>query len=478
MKWLKPGLFFVGACLLFLSSPVAAESAEPYTPPPNLTASPVIVTGYSFAGGQLEYVQIYNSDDVPRHLAGWKIELYVANELLPVLSMEVGDWIAPTNYMLAATEVAVSNADFVLPAVDLTGKTLKELRVVPPENAGFAQHGVNVQSGTYQRNISSTTGNYLSTFSAVVNPTLYGGGSYDFPIATNLQLSEIVAHPRKCSPLETTPDCGDYVKLYNPTAASIDLSRFRLRVGFAGQDASSSNTFLLAGVIAPGQYAVVTHDLDGRDISLTNSGAFVWLEDTYGVVRYDNTVTEYADASAEKKTGWAWAYDSNDGKWKWTSQPTPYNAPSVFVLPVETKKAVAVKTLTPCKEGQYRSEETNRCRNIASAASTLTPCKEGQERNPETNRCRSVAGASTELKPCDPGQERNPETNRCRKATGGDIPDAAFAVQEVPDGDSTFVGWWALAGVGVLAAGYGIWEWRRELWGGIRKIGTFFISRR
>jgi hypothetical protein len=49
-------------------------------------------------------------------------------------------------------------------------------------------------------------------------------------------------------------------------------------------------------------------------------------------------------------------------------------------------------------------------------------------------------------------------------------------VQETPENGGSFAGWWALAGVGALAAGYGIWEWRRELWGGIRKIGTFFTS--
>lgn len=475
MKWLKPGLFFVGICLLFTTSPAAAETAEPYIPPPNLSASPVMITGYSFAGGKLEYVQLYNDGKVPVDLTGWRVELYVTNQATPVATATLADWMAPSNYLLVADEVAVGNPDFILPAHGLTGLTPKELRIVPASNAGFAQHIVAVQNGMYQRNISSTTGNFLSTFSAATNLNLYSGGFYDFLIATNLQFSEVVANPRKCSPLDASLDCGDYVKLYNPTAAPIDLSLFRLRVGYAGQNSSSSNTFVLEGILESGHYAVIAHDVDGQPISITNGGGFVWLEDVYGIVRYDATVTEYADAGADSKQGWAWAYDSTDGLWKWTSQPTPYDTASAFVLPVEPVKA-SLKSAQPCREDQYRSEETNRCRNIASTAAVVTPCKEGQERNPETNRCRSVAGASTDLKPCDPGQERNAETNRCRKATGGDIPGAAFAVQEVPDSASTFVGWWALGGVGVLAAGYGVWEWRREIWSGIRKTASFFTS--
>lgn len=394
----------------------------------------------------------------------------------PVVNVSLNGWISPTNYVLAADQLAVANPDFDFSLGDLAGKTPDKLRIIPASDAGFKLHDAAASSGVKQRNISSSTGDYLSTFSNVTNPELYGGGFYDIPIATKLQLVEILANPKKCSPLATDLACSDYVKLYNPTSLPIDLTQFRLRVGYAGQSSSSSNTFILQGVIEPGRYAVMSVDFDGQPVSITNSGGFVWLEDTYGIMRYDNTVAEYPDASADSKKGWTWAYDTRDGTWKWTSQPTPSNAPNVFVLPSEKQKKSSEKTLVPCKPGQERSVETNRCRSTASATSTLTPCKEGQVRNPETNRCRSATSASTELKPCKPGQERNAETNRCRNIKGGDIPGAAFAVQDVADSLGTFAGWWALAGVGALAVGYGVWEWRREIWNGIRKVGTFFTS--
>lgn len=475
MKWLKTGLLVAAACVFLHGSDAKALDAEPYIPPPSLATSPVIVTGYSLTGAQLNYVQLFNSSDVLVNLAGWKLEYFVTGQTTPVLSVPLSGWMAGSNYIISADIGAVDNADFLYTLDNMSGKQPGELRVVPSQNMGFASHILSVTSGVRERNISTSTGNYLSTFSVVTNPTLYSGGFYEFPGSTLLQFSEIVANPRKCSPLETTPDCSDYVKLYNPSSQPIDLSQFRLRVGYQGQDATSSNTFILYGVVQPGHFAVITSDFDGQPISLTGSGAFVWLEDTYGIMRYDNTILEYPDASAESKKGWAWAYDATDDVWKWTSQPIPNDAPSVFVLPPEKKTATAAKSLVACKEDQYRSEETNRCRSIASASSTLTPCKEDQERSLETNRCRSVKGVSTSLTPCKPGQERNADTNRCRNVTST-IPGAAFAVEPVAETGKEFLGWWALGGVGALAVGYGAWEWRREVWSGIRKVGSFFTS--
>jgi hypothetical protein len=487
MKWLKAGLLVAAACVFLHGSSARALETEPYVPLPNLTASPVVITGYSLAGAQLEYVQLFNNSDVPVNLAGWKAEYFVIGKTESVLSVPLSDWIAPLNYVIVG-----SGGDFSYMLADVNGEQARELRIVPPANSGFASGAVaNITAGERQRN-KSTTGKYTATSAFVLVDiseekeygggyssgslfTLYGGGFYEFPAQSLLQFSEIVANPRKCSPLETLPECDDFVKLYNPTTQPIDLSLFRLRVGYQGQSATSSNTFILDGVIQPGRYAVVTHDFDGRPISVTNSGGFVWLEDMYGVRRYDATVLEYPDAGADSKKGWAWAYDVNSGVWKWTSQPTPNDAPSVFVLPPEKIKTAAVKSLVACKENQYRSEETNRCRNIARTASTLTPCKSGQERNPDTNRCRSILGASTSLKSCKPGQERNPDTNRCRNVTKS-IPEAAFAVEPVAETGKEFLGWWALGGVGALAVGYGAWEWRREVWSGIRKVGSFFTS--
>jgi hypothetical protein len=315
---------------------------------------------------------------------------------------------------------------------------------------------------------------------------------YEYPDSTALQMSEIVPNARNCAPTETALDCSDYVKLYNPTNADIDLSQFRLRNGYKGQTPTTSNTTQLSGFLESGHYAVIPMDI-------TSSASWVWLEDTYGLKQYDGTVTGYPDAAS--KDGQAWAYDTGDGSWKWTSQPTPADSPSVFPVSPDPEPQPST-SLTPCKDGQYRSEETNRCRtivtassslapcgknqyrseetnrcrNIVTASTSLTPCSEDETRNPDTNRCRKVAATSTSLVPCKDGQERSPDTNRCRNVVVASVPEAAFAVEPIKQTGTAFVGWWALGGVGLLALGYAGWEWRQEVTTGIRKIGTFFSS--
>jgi hypothetical protein len=108
----------------------------------------------------------------------------------------------------------------------------------------------------------------------------------------------------------------------------------------------------------------------------------------------------------------------------------------------------------------------------------LKPCADNQFRNPDSGRCKRIASSDElALADCGEGRERNPETNRCRNIkTITSIPEAAFAVESVKDTAQAFVGWWALAGIGLLALGYGVWEWRRELGVLFGKLTAFFHS--
>lgn len=277
-----------------------------------------------------------------------------------------------------------------------------------------------------------------------------------------------------CSPLDASLDCNDYVKLYNPSDATIDLSTLRLRVGYNGQDATSSNTYILGGQLLPGHFTIVNQDESGRSVSVTNSGGYVWLEDTYGVVRYDTTVQNYDDASSDSKQGQAWAYDTTNMTWKWTTTPSPVDGPNLITA-VLADIVANPKVYAVCEPGEYRSEDTHRCRSAAAlAAATLTPCDAGEYRNPATDRCNKVA--VVEEKTCPAGQERNPATGRCRLLPA-EVNDPSFAVEPMEKPSEQFMGWWTIGGVGVGAAGYGVWEWRREVVVAIRKIGNFLLSK-
>lgn len=507
MKLLRLVLVFIALFLMFRAVPVHAIETIPYTPLPVLTDSPVIVTAYALSGGTLGYVQLYNTSQTPVDITGWRLEYTITSQTEPVLSAEIAGTMAPTNYVvLADTMAGIDNADFSYDLDDsLVSAVPTQIRLVPSATSQFAPADLSVKaSGIFQRNKSMSTGNYLSTFAtlAVAEP-LYGGGFYEAPTDTALQFSEVLSSPRDCSPLETALDCADYVKLYNPTDQSIDLSAFRVRFGYSNQNATASNTYKLTGLLAPSHYATIMTSADNRPLSISASGGYMWLEDTYGVARYDATVQAYAAASSSNQ-GQAWAYDVTDGSWKWTIQPTPSDMASVFPIPPPAQPIAAATStlvpcqsnqyrsektnrcrlittvgaqLTPCKEGEYRSEATNRCRSIATvAAASLTPCGPGQERNPDTNRCRNIAQAAATVTPCKAGQERNPSTNRCRNVTSTTVPEAAFAVEPIAEAGTSFVGWWALGGVGALALAYAGWEWRQEVVVGIRKVGIFFSS--
>jgi hypothetical protein len=75
------------------------------------------------------------------------------------------------------------------------------------------------------------------------------------------------------------------------------------------------------------------------------------------------------------------------------------------------------------------------------------------------------------LAPCKEGQERNPETNRCRNVIG-DMPTASFAVEQTNARPDNSIVWWSLAGVGGLAIIYATWEWRQEIIQLVKKVAN------
>ncbi len=306
-----------------------------------------------------------------------------------------------------------------------------------------------------------------------------------------LEVVEILPNHKDCSPLGTSLECGDYVKLYNSSNHDINLANYRLRIGYKGQNPSISNTFTWGQNLDPandeldlsaGQYFTLTTRDDGSLLSVPDDGDFVWLEDAYGQKVY-SPVVEYPSAASTTKVGYSWAFDG--ASWQWTSMPSPEGS-NYFYLPPSTsttssgnelkpcrsdqfrnpltnrckKKDSASSSLKPCRSDQFRNPVTNRCKSKASVSSSLKPCKPNQFRNPATNRCKSKASVGSSLKPCKPGQKRNPLTNRCRKV--GQVAGAAVQkIQDVPQ--KTGVSWWVAGAAGASAVGYGVYEWRSEI---------------
>ncbi len=478
------------------------------TPP---TQPSVVIT--AFGGGIPDFFELYNQSSAPVFLGGWHINVTVQGidpetnqpiEHLYHIALPAG-WLLSKQYHIlqrdgSARDVSVYQLDDVM-SNPVTAKlslvnaeSTVQFDVVPStalSQTQWVQHKQRTNASVKMSGAFST--DYVVKTGA---PVGYTDALYMPPETMPLQIIEILPNARDCSPLDTALDCSDYVKLFNPTSSPVHASQYRLRTDSGGIKSSSTNTFSLPEIIAPGEYVVIRLRDNGESLSITNTGGYVWLEDVYGVKTYQETVVSYPDASATSKKGMSWAYDERDNAWKWMS-PTPYG-PNYWPPEAAGKgaEATGVKALADCGPGKERNPATNRCRNIVSTTgSTLTPCKPGQERNPETNRCRSVAGVSTALKPCAPNQyrnpdtnrckniavttslkpckagyERNPETNRCRKIRASS-KDVATVKDVESNTKANTTGWW-FVGVAVLAAlGYGVYEWRHDLTQKIRKIG-------
>lgn len=467
---------------LLVTVPVQALSAVP--PQPILRSSPLLITQYQRTqlGAQLKYVEFYNSGSELIQLGGWSL-----TSGSTVLTTLPNGYLEPGGYIVLSQGSAVTGASII--ATPLPPIVADTLALVPPAGSGFLATEYALKStgtdGTIWTRTTTQTGYSSSTTSFVADARgPYDSGTYTPPSAPPVRIVEIYPYASDCSPFDVSVLCGDYVKLYNPQARAVTLGDSVLRTDSSSASRTTSNTISLAGVTiaAGGYYTVWLTDSDQR-LSLTNSGGYVWLEDTWGLERFSATLARYDSAGAGQQ-GYAWALGSN-GKWQWTSTPRPTSANVITVPTLGSSSsalgpcpagkfrnpatnrckniASASSSLVPCQAGQTRNPATNRCRSTSSAAASLVPCKVGQERNPATNRCRSTSASTSSLVPCKSGYERNPATNRCRKVASAAIPNAEFAVEPTSDSAGTHIGWLTLGVIVALGIGYGIWEWRREI---------------
>lgn len=500
-----------------------AGSEQPLATSPSpveLPSAPVIITGYQITDASLGFLQVYNKSSTLVSLEGWRLSV-VANtpEGETIIPVTLSGRLLPGKYAVVAQAGRVTKSDTEFAALPKVPEaTVNTLELSLP--GVYRGETVNAQtvSGRWMTLSKSSAGNYTTTSKftpAAVDALLYGGGLYTYPEETPLRIVEIAANPKDCGPLEKAAECVSFIKIFNTSTQVTDVSPYRLRLGYANQPSGIANTIDLNGGIEPGGYKTIQVRDDGDPLKISASTGNVWLEDDLALKTYTESAVSYHDLGIVAHQGQSWALDSDSGEWKWAiptmdgsnnfAVPAPIATTSLATSPVsattpgaslspckpgqyrspETNRCRAVASestvMTPCSDGQVRNLETNRCRTIATAASTLTPCAANQERNPATNRCRSLAAAdtsTTELKPCSANQERNPETNRCRTVAATAMPEAAFKAEPVPDSSATFTGWWTLGGITVLGAGYGAWEWRREMWSLLQRTQRFLTGSR
>lgn len=451
-----------------LFSPFAAYADQLITgptvfPPP----VPLLITAYEMKTGGVDValMEIYSLDDTVIDMTQFSIIDETNGRSLQFSARGTPGYILPDTHVVLSADGVIEDdrATYRIDGWQQTDDALSPVAVktMSIEREGYKPADVAIKASntawfrTYNTSSYSTSSSLSTDVFKGETRILFDDGLYVAPAeAQGLEVSEVYAYASDCSPFQFETDslCSDFIELHNnSTTTVLDLSDLVLRTDSNSSSRSVSNTFTLSGVLAPDDYLLINRTDDGGQISLTNTGGYIWLEDAWGlVVPYNTMMTEWPSISSDLQ---GYSYVGGDGVWQWTARPTPGDAN----IHVEPTVAPAV-----CDEGYERNLATNRCRKIVSTTSTLTPCMEGQERNPATNRCRSIASAVAELIPCDEGYERNPATNRCRKAQSASVPSVPFAVEPV-DVDTPIWQWWVGGAIAAGLAGYAVWEWRHEL---------------
>lgn len=323
-----------------LSLPASAIETAPSVP--NRVAGPFLITGYSFTGTKLRYVQVYNNSSNLASLDGWGIASHSKAPVVTSTYIRLTGLIEPGDHIFAAIPGLVDRTSFELPDVP-TGLSanMGSVSLVAPAASGFNDETVSVPTITtstlketdgtssnyyLRRDISSSTGNYISGFGFILpSEVMKNDRLYTAPTDASLRIVELYTDAGGCSPLESAAICADYVKLFNPGPDPIDMSKYRLRTGTYGQVSSGTNTEPLSGALPAGRYVAVP-------LSLSSSASWVWLEDMYGSVAYERSLVAFPSASSHD--GEAWSYDNLTSQWRWTSIATPFDGPNEFpVLP-------------------------------------------------------------------------------------------------------------------------------------------------
>ncbi len=491
MKRGKWHILAVGASLFLSGMFSYGAQAIDTIPTQFLQEIPLQISAYGWDTNGFSYVQLYNDGDQLLNVNDWQLAYDTA-----VISIDTlfNGKLEPHKHVIISFHNVVQNAtytsqDSILP---IAKSKLILSSKISPEIYRSSEYELKTTFTNWQRSFSTTGEGYTSTMNGSLSAPLklYDDGLYTPPETADFQIDEIYPYASDCTPTDTSILCGDYIKVHVDKNVQ-NIENYVLRTDSSSSSRTSSNSFWL-GAYQPDDNGYITVYLndDGEKISLTNSGGYIWIEDMYGEKLYDKTMTRYESAGTSEQ-GYAWARDHSD-TWSWTTTPMP-NAANRITPPVEeitvcpTGKYLnpdtnrcrtieeTINALAACAEGEIRNPETNRCRKIVATTASLVACGEGQERNPLTNRCRSIASAVAELLPCDEGYERNPATNRCRKVLG--VSTSGNGTNDntttgASDPNLTWLGWGIGSVVGLGAIGYGIYEWRSELLGVVRKIAS------
>jgi len=148
----------------------------------------------------------------------------------------------------------------------------------------------------------------------------FGGGSGGNGAANNAGLRALVLNEILPNPAEPQSDADDeYIEIYNPNDTSFDLYGYKLQTKSSNSSSKRTYTFPKGTKIDGKKFAA--YPSSEISVSLANNGGQVWLLDP------NEGIISQTEAYGEAEDGQAWALA--EGKWYWTTKPTP-NAANVI----------------------------------------------------------------------------------------------------------------------------------------------------
>jgi hypothetical protein len=214
-----------------------------------------------------------------------------------------------------------------------------------------------------------------------------------------------------------TDEHDEFVEIYNPNAEAVDLKNYKLQTGV-----TYGYTYTFSSLnIGPGQYIIITSG--NTSLSLSNSGGKAKLLNPGG-----ETVSE-VDTYSTAVSGSSWAFI--DGKWQWTATPTPGAVNTLTAIPLLS---------TASKSSTKKATASTKKATTPKTSSTKTTAKKS-----------SVKAATT-----------------AKNATG-----SSNVSSKAPPLHAG-----VLAGVGLLAVGYALYEYRRDIANRIYQFNRYRANRR
>ena len=237
-----------------------------------------------------------------------------------------------------------------------------------------------------------------------------------------------------------------FVEIYNDNAEQVLLDGCNLRY--------KNKIYPLSGILKPEGYLVRL----ATDFSLTKNPNNVNLLE---IVDIDGSMVHKMEYPNGQKKGASYIFVGYDEKgaeiWRVSYAVTP-GGPNAY------------QEFKTCEEGKVINETTGNCVKVT-AAPTEKTCPAGQYLNPLSGRCKSFQ--TTEIKTCKEGYYLNEETGRCKKIIVNDGATYALGTTEYME-ESSFVAIYAVIGVILVAVGYIIYEFRREIAKLFRKVFRSF----